>query len=46
MEGQENIMKIKIEIELDTERDAQEISELIDIANRIRNNVDEADEYE
>jgi hypothetical protein len=39
-------MKIKIEIELDTERDAQEISELIDIANRIRNNVDEADEYE
>jgi len=39
-------MKIKIEIELDTERDSQEISELIDIANRIRNNVDEADEYE
>ena len=39
-------MKIKVEIELDTERDAQEISELIDIANRIRNNVDEADEYE
>ena len=39
-------MKIKIEIELDTEKDAQEISELIDIANRIRNNVDEADEYE
>jgi len=39
-------MKIKIEIELDTERDAQEISELIDIANRIRNNVDEADDYE
>ena len=39
-------MKIKIEIELDTERDMQEISELIDIANRIRNNVDEADEYE
>tara|TARA_B110000858_G_scaffold193021_1_gene244772 strand:+ start:718 stop:837 length:120 start_codon:yes stop_codon:yes gene_type:complete len=39
-------MKIKIEIELDTERDAQEISDLMEIANRIRNNVDEADEYE
>jgi hypothetical protein len=39
-------MKIKIEIELDTERDAQEISDLMEIANRIRNNVDEADDYE
>ena len=39
-------MKIKIEIELDTERDMQEISELIDIDNRIKANVAEADEYE
>ena len=39
-------MKIKIEIELYTERDMQEISELIDIANRIKANVAEADEYE
>ena len=31
-------MKIKIEIELDTERDAQEISDLMEIANRIREN--------
>lgn len=37
-------MKIKIEIELDTERDAQEISELIDIADRIRQNVAEEDD--
>jgi len=32
-------VKIKIEIELDTERDSQEISDLIDIADRIRANV-------
>jgi hypothetical protein len=37
-------MKIKIEIELDTERDMQEISELIDIAKRIKANV--TDDYE
>jgi hypothetical protein len=29
-------MKIKIEIELDTERDANEIQDLIDIVERIR----------
>ncbi len=39
-------MKIKSEIELDTERDAQEISELIDIADRIRQNVAEEDEFD
>lgn len=37
-------MKIKIEIELDTERDSQEISDLIDIADRIRANVADDDE--
>jgi len=36
-------MKIKIEIELDTERDAAEIESLIEIANRIKENIDEAD---
>jgi|TARA_B100001093_G_C26296467_1_gene787506 hypothetical protein len=34
-------VKIKIEIELDTERDSQEISELIEIADRIRQNASE-----
>jgi len=37
-------VKIKIEIELDTERDSQEISDLIDIADRIRANVADDDE--
>jgi|TARA_B110000977_G_scaffold61450_1_gene83526 hypothetical protein len=36
-------MKIKIEIELDTERDAAEIESLMEIANRIKENIDEAD---
>jgi hypothetical protein len=34
-----NKMKIKIEIELDTVRDAAEIESLIEIANRIKENV-------
>jgi len=37
-------MKIKIEIELDTERDAAEIESLIEIANRIKANVSDEDE--
>jgi hypothetical protein len=32
-------VKIKIEIELDTERDSQEISDLMEIADRIRENI-------
>ena len=36
-------MKIKSEIELDTERDAAEIESLMEIANRIKENIDEAD---
>ena len=36
-------MKIKLEIELDTERDAAEIESLMEIANRIKENIDEAD---
>ena len=39
-------MKIKLEIELDTERDAAEIESLIEIVNRInriKENIDEAD---
>tara|TARA_B110000259_G_scaffold60584_1_gene71597 strand:+ start:1802 stop:1921 length:120 start_codon:yes stop_codon:yes gene_type:complete len=39
-------MKIKIEIELDTERDAAEIESLMEIANRIKENVEEDSEYE
>ena len=40
-------MKIKIGIELDTERDAQEISDLIDIADRIRANIaEDSEEYD
>jgi hypothetical protein len=38
-------MKIKIEIELDTDRDAAEIESLMEIANRIKENVSE-DDYE
>lgn len=37
-------MKIKIEIELDTERDAQEIEELISIINAVRER--ENEEYD
>ena len=37
-------MKIKIEIELDTERDAAEIESLMEIANRIKANVSDEDE--
>ena len=37
VEGQGfNLMKIKIEIELDTNRDANEIQDLIEIVERIR----------
>jgi|SaaInlStandDraft_1057018.scaffolds.fasta_scaffold394046_2 hypothetical protein len=40
-------MKIKIEIELDTDRDAAEIESLMEIANRIKENVSEdEDDYE
>jgi|TARA_B110000503_G_scaffold64554_1_gene101698 hypothetical protein len=39
-------MKIKIEIELDTERDAAEIESLMEIANRIKENVSDEDVYE
>jgi len=39
-------MKIKIEIELDTERDAAEIETLMEIANRIKENVSDEDVYE
>ena len=38
-------MKIKIELELDTDRDAAEIESLMEIANRIKENVSE-DDYE
>jgi hypothetical protein len=41
-----NKMKIKIEIELDTVRDAAEIESLIEIANRIKENVSDEDVYE
>jgi hypothetical protein len=41
-----NKMKIKIEIELDTERDAAEIESLIEIANRIKENMSDEDVYE
>lgn len=37
-------MKIKIEIELDTDRDGQEISDLIEIAERLKHNVLEEDD--
>lgn len=37
-------MKIKIEIELDTLRDEQELSDLLELINRIRNK--EAEDYE
>jgi|TARA_B110000114_G_C14777965_1_gene271582 hypothetical protein len=37
-------MKIKLEIELDTERDAAEIESLIEIVNRIKANINEVDE--
>jgi len=40
-------MKIKIELELDTDRDAAEIESLMEIANRIKENVSEdEDDYE
>ena len=37
-------MKIKLEIELDTERDAAEIESLIEIVNRIKVKINEVDE--
>ena len=39
-------MKIKLEIELDMERDAAEIESLIEIVNRIKVKIDEDDEYD
>tara|TARA_B110000503_G_scaffold142441_1_gene239242 strand:+ start:632 stop:751 length:120 start_codon:yes stop_codon:yes gene_type:complete len=39
-------MKIKIEIELDTVRDNEEIESLIDLVNSIKAKMAEAEEYE
>ena len=41
MEGQENIMKIKVEIELDTDRDSREIEELLDLVEKIKEKAQE-----
>jgi hypothetical protein len=41
VEGQENIMKIKVEIELDTDRDSREIEELLDLVEKIKEKAQE-----
>jgi hypothetical protein len=38
------VMKVKIELELDTVRDADEISQLIEIAEKIKEKVSEVQE--
>lgn len=39
-------MKIEIKLELDTDRDAEEIASLIQIAERLKEKVEELDEDE
>lgn len=43
MEGQKDIMKIKIEVELDTVKDADEIEELLDLVERMKEKAEEVE---